>query len=225
MTFYAAYRKLNIFLLSVGIGPFLQNHSSGQFKCKNRHAIAILTFAIIYLSILIWVCCNDVLAQHTSGLSLAETLKLSHTLAKILGFLCIVLISLVNRKRHAELFNALHTFDRLLLRSHDRAVPYDRVNRSYWFECFAYACYFVAMHEIRVRLWDRPTTISLLVFGYCAIAEVIFFGWTVFHMKNCVTNLLLRYEIVHEILETFFLPSTTLPEELLVDCKLCNRLV
>lgn len=98
MKFKNVYRKLNLFLLSIGIAPFLQNKESGHFEYKGRYVATICICIIVYLLFVLMFCTHDVLSIHSQfNQSFTDTLKFGFIWTKIFGYIFIVLLAICYR--------------------------------------------------------------------------------------------------------------------------------
>lgn len=98
MDFKTVYRKLNIFLLCIGIAPFLQNQFSGHFEYKRSYIVTICGCLIVYLMYIVNYCIHAILSVHSQfNQSFTDTLKFGFTWTKIFGYAFIVMLASFNR--------------------------------------------------------------------------------------------------------------------------------
>lgn len=67
MDYIVVYRKLNLFLLCIGLAPFRLDEKSGHVECRPRFAITTFACLIAYTIMLIAGTASDVLHLRTDA--------------------------------------------------------------------------------------------------------------------------------------------------------------
>lgn len=113
--------------------------------------------------------------------------------------------SFLPRHHHASFFDALHAFDKLLSRSIHQHIAYIGCNHRFYIECISYAAYYIIVNAIKLAIIDQPSTLAQYIFITCCNIEIILFGCAIFHMKNCSSHLVRRYDMLNAALAAAYI--------------------
>lgn len=208
-TFFRAYRKLNIFLFVISICPFLQNRKTLRFECKRRYVIHMGFFSVAYFAYVIFLSSRRLPELLGNFSTMTRVLKLVRAIGNAYASIFLVFLCTLNRKPHAEFFEVLLTFDRRFSARIIKPISYERINRAFWIEFSLFSVYLFVLFLVEATFNEKLKLLTNLLFWSCEISEQIVYTLVICHMKNCVTNLLVRFERTHKLLRTLLLPNDT----------------
>lgn len=201
-TFFHAYRKLNIFLFIFIVCPFLQNRQTLRFECKRRYVIHMVFVSVGYFGWVIFLGSLRLPELLSSVRNMTRVLKLVRAVGNAYASLFLVFLCILNRKSHAEFFEVLLTFDTRVSARITPPISYKRINRAFWIEFSLFSMYLIILFLVEATFNEKLQELVNLLFWSCEISEQIVYTLVICHMKNCVTNLLVRFERMHKLLRS-----------------------
>lgn len=197
--FFKVYRRLNIFLLAICICPFLQSKQTFRFVCHRKYVVLTLIVLLVFHSFMIYLSVQR-LPPTISSLAYYRLLKLSQTFGSMYGFGFVVFYLLRSRYAHAAFFDELFRFDMAFTTSMNAPLNYSRINRQFWIDTILFSIYLMCtfvgelvFHKYRNQWRDW-------CFMCCEQIQQITFFIILFHMKNAINNLTLRYRHINQSL-------------------------
>lgn len=203
-SFFRAYRNLNIFLLIFRVCPFLQNPKTLRFECKRRYVAYMGLVSWTYFGYVLFLSSHRLPDLLGSNLTMTRILKLARAIGNAYASLLLIILCTWNRKEHAEFFDVLLMFDMRFSAQITPPISYKRINRAFWIEIGAFSMYLSIVFVTEAIFNEKLIDIKNLLFWSCEISEQIGYTFVLCHMKNCVTNLLVRFERTHKLLHTLF---------------------
>lgn len=200
--FYQAYRRLNVFLLCCSICPFLQNKQTNRFVCRRKYLLLVCATTVIYFGFVTWLSAYRLPKLALRLTSMVRILKFYRTIGNVSILLLLIILVLLRRNAHAGFFNKLYHFDYTYNKLIKPPMQYATINRSFWIEITLFSIYMACVFTIEVNFNENMKNIFNLIFWSCELGEQIVFAFVVFHIKNCVCNLLTRIERTNRLLET-----------------------
>lgn len=203
-TFFRAYRILNIFLLILTMCPFLQNSQTLRFECKRRYLIHMCIVSVTYFVCVIFLSSRRLPEFLGNFSTMTRILKLVRAIGNAYSSLFLIFLCTLNRKRHAEFFNVLLSFDKRFNARITSPISYKRINRAFWIEFSLFSAYLMILFFAEVCVNEKLKLLTNLLFWSCEVSEQIMYTLVICHMKNCATNLLVRFERTHKLLRELF---------------------
>lgn len=201
-TFFRAYRKLNIFLFLFSVCPFLQNRKTTRFECKRRYVIYSVLMALTYFGLVIFFTTLRLPDLLVNLQSMTRVLKLVRAVCNAYASLFLIFLCTMNRRPHADFFEVLLKFDRRFSSRFSSPISYKNINRAFWIEFGAFSVYLIVLFWVEVNVNEKMKRLINMMFWSCEITEQIIYTLIICHMKNCVTNLLVRFERMHKLLRS-----------------------
>lgn len=208
-TFYRAYRNLNIILFIFSVCPFLQNPRTLRFECKRRYLVYMCAVSLTYFGYVIFLSSRRLPEFLGNISSMTKVLKLVRAIGNAYASLFLIFVCTLNRKPHAEFFDVLLTFDRRFSERISPPISYKRINRAFWIEFTLFSLYLIILFVVEAMFNEKLQLLMNLLFWSCEITEQIVYTLVICHMKNCVTNLLVRFERMHKLLRSLFRQTHT----------------
>lgn len=201
--FFHAYRGLNLFLMFIGVSPFLQCQRTNLFVCHRKYIRIICIVTIIYLAFVIYLNSSEVTKLFRTEPNLYIILKSCHFFATSYLIFLLMIPILRERQSHANYFNNLYQFDDLYDRFIEPSIKYKHINRIFWTEVLGYGVYVLGRAYIqyvtKVYLFDSDS----IIFRINAYFEQFIYGTILFYMKHCAHNLIVRFRKVNSLLYKF----------------------
>lgn len=211
-SFYRAYRKLNIFLFIFSVCPFLQNPKTLRFESKARYVIFMCGLSLSYFTYVIFLSAHRLPSLLDNLSTMTRVLKLVRALGNAYASIFLVILCTLSRKPHAEFFDVLHTFDIRFSARIKAPISYKHINRAFWIEFNLFSVYLVFLFILEAMFNEKMQQLANMLFWSCEISEQIIYTLVICHMKNCVTNLLVRFERTHKLLRSLLRRSdATMP--------------
>lgn len=201
-TFFRAYRKLNIFLFIFIVCPFLQNRETLRFECKRRYVVYVVFVSLTYFGSVILMSSGRLPELLSNLWTMTRVLKLVRAIGNAYASLFLIFLCTLNRQPHAEFFEVLLTFDKRFSARITTPISYKRINLAFWIEFGLFSVYLIILFWVEAMFNEKLTLLINLLFWTCEIGEQIVYTLVICHMKNCVTNLLVRFERTHKLLRS-----------------------
>lgn len=201
--FFHAYRRLNLFLIFLGICPFLQCKRTNRFICHPKYIQIICIIAVIYLALVIYLNSNEVSRLFRTEPNIYNILKALHFFATSYLMFFLMFAMLRKRQSHADYFNHLYQFDSIYDKFIEPSIKYKRMNRMFWIEVVGFGAYILGkaylQYVTEVYLFDSDS----VIFRVNSYAEQFVYGVILFYLKNCAHNLIVRFRKINSLLYKF----------------------
>lgn len=209
--FFKAYRRLNLFLIFIGIGPFLQCKYTNRFICHKRYIRIICIITIIYLAFVVYLNANEVKKLFRTEPNLFNILKSLQFFGSSYFIFFVMISMLRKRQSHADYFNRLYQFDNTYDELIEPPIKYKHMNRIFWAELNAFGAYVLAkcylQYVSQMYLFESDS----VVFRMNTYFEQFIYAAILLYMKNCAHNLIVRFRKVNSLLFKFLTKTTTQP--------------
>lgn len=191
--FFESYRRLNIFLLILGICPFLQSKRTKQFECSHKY----LPFVAIYFAFFSYLGLYRLATLTPNPKSMVNILKLCRTVGSSYALYIVITFLIIYRRAHANFFNKIYEFDQTYSMLVKRKIKYNKINRVFWIEIIIFTIYLCIAFFVRFYFNEYFNDWQRILFWACEIGEQILYSFVIFHIKNCVWNLIIRFRQVN----------------------------
>lgn len=212
--FFRAYRKLNIFLLITCICPFLQCKRSARFVCHRKYLLYVCIITIIYFAFVVRLCVYRFPPLFASLTSMVNVLKLCRSIGNAYIWLFVTSLLTVGRQSHANFFNKLYHFDETYKQNINPPIKYTIINRMYWIEITISAVYLTIVFMVEVKFNEKLLDVGNMLYWSIEVGEQIGCFFVVFHLKNCVYNLITRFRRVNYLLKTLYRSAAVTPTKM-----------
>lgn len=197
--FFAAYRGYNTFLLFTCVCPFRQSKHTYRFVCQRKYFTFVLAALTIFHILLTFSCVHRLPSDLTS-IAYYRILKLCQTIGNmyVFGFVAVRLLG--SRFAHAAFFNELFHFDMLYTALIKVPFDYRRINRPFWTETVVFSIYLLCMTMAELTFNKRLAEWREWCFLCCETIQQIGYFIILFHMKNSLNNVTIRYRRINQLL-------------------------
>lgn len=203
VAFFHAYRRLNLFLMFLGVCPFLQCKRSNRFICHPKYIQTISVITVIYSVFVIYLNSNEVSKLFRTEPNIYNILKAFQFFANSYLIFLLMIAMLRKRQSHADYFNHLYQFDSIYDKFIEPSIKYKHINRLFWIEVLALGVYILGKAYLQfateVYLFDSDS----VVFRINTYSEQFVYAVILFYMKNCAHNLIVRFRKVNSLLYKF----------------------
>lgn len=190
--FFGAYRRLNIFLFVCGICPFLQNKQTNRFVCRRKYLFIYCVSIVVYFEFIVYMI-FDRLPRFASNLStMVRVLKFYRSIFSVSVLWVLIVLLLIRRRSHAGFFNKICHFDGTYNALIEPSIQYSNVNRMFWFENVIFVVYMLLVYFIELKYNEGLKNRFDCLYWTWEVFEHIACAVIIFHMKNCVNNLMMR---------------------------------
>lgn len=218
--FYHAYRRLNLFLMFIGICPFLQCKRTNRFICHPKYIQIICIFTIIYLAFVICLNSHEITKLFRTEPNLYNILKSCYFFATSYLIFLLLIPMLRKRQSHADYFNQLYQFDSIYDKFIEPPIKYKYMNRIFWIEMLSYGSYIVGkallQYATGVYLFDSDS----VIYRINTYFEQFVLGTIMIYMKNCAQNLVVRFRKVNSLLYAFLTNLNQRSANLYSNCQI-----
>lgn len=200
LSFFKAYRRINILLLIFAICPFLQSKHTQRFMCRNKYLAFVCTTTITYFAFVAYLSYYRIPPLTESLTSMVRILKLCRIVGNAYALFFVIIFLLVHRRPHANFFNKLYQFDRIYSKLVKPSIKYSVINRMFWIEMIVFTAYLCMVFLTEIKFNEHMTDLHQMLFWSCEVIEQIVYALCVFHMKNCACNLNTRFHQINYLL-------------------------
>lgn len=183
--FYHAYRRLNMFLLCLGICPFLQSKRTQRFVCHQKYLIFVCSTTIAYFTLVVYLSFYRIPDLMANLSSMVRILKLCRTVGNAYALFFVIIFLLIDRQAHANFFNKLYQFDRAYSKLVQPSIKYTRINRMFWIEMFVFGLYLCIVFLTEVRFNDNMNRYRNVLFWMCEVGEQMVFAYLYIYTDIC----------------------------------------
>lgn len=205
--FFQAYRRLNLFLMFIGICPFLQCKRTNHFICHKKYLQIICIITIIYLTFVIYLNLNELPKLFHTEPNLLNILKSLQFFGTSYFRFFVIISMLRKRQSHADYFNRLYQFDDTYDELIEPPIKYKHMNRIFWIELFAYTVYILIKCYLQYVSHMYLFESDSVAFRMNIYFEQFMYAVILFYMKNCAHNLIVRIRKVNSLLYKFLTNS------------------
>lgn len=199
-SFYKAYRQINIFLLILGICPFLQSRRTQRFVCRQKYLVFVCSSTMAYFTYVAFLSFYRLPPLMANLYSMVRILKLCRTIGNAYALFFVISFLLIDRQAHANFFNKLYQFDCAYSKLVKPSINYITINRMFWIEIIVFACYLCVAFFTEVKFNENMKYWLNTMFWSCEVGEQMIYAFIVFHMKNCASNLITRFRQINVLL-------------------------